>query len=283
MPHARLCLFLASHPTGTAWLSPAKALLLEKNGVRTDSRVYTAQHIAHSVAHVSAAGDLHVHRPAPSRPRSRTSTAATVEPPLVENDHVRCPVYYSATTQHHHPQFDDVLGFEEPDAAVTAAVRPWHTRCGLWKRAVPAAVTATLFLTSFVCLPQPGLRLLGFALWKWLLWLAWLTPLAWASAVGIHLLLLVVESTYLATRMVVYFLIGTKARRCSGCITASMCGAISWVVSHSCAVVRSCACIHSVRCVSLSCWCSMACAERGQLECVYPTETHYPRWRSLAS
>lgn len=109
-------------------------------------------------------------------------------------------------------QFDDVLGFEESNAAVAAAVRPWHARWGLWQRAVPATVTVVLFLASFVCLPQPGLRLLGFALWKWLLWLAWLTPLSWAAAMGIHLLLLVVESTYLATRMVVYFIMGTKVR-----------------------------------------------------------------------
>lgn len=46
----------------------------------------------HRVVHVSAAGDLHVHRPESVRPRSRTSTAATVEPPVVENDHVRITI-----------------------------------------------------------------------------------------------------------------------------------------------------------------------------------------------
>ena len=53
-------------------------------------------------------------------------------------------------------------------------------------------------------------EILSFELWRWFLFLAGITPICYVSSFAIHYLINMLEKYFLATRKVLYFVVGMK-------------------------------------------------------------------------
>lgn len=70
-----------------------------------------------------------------------------------------------------------------------------------------SAALSMPFIADIACIVQ---KILSFELWRWFLFLAGITPICYVSSWAIHWTINVLERYFLATRKVLYFVVGMK-------------------------------------------------------------------------
>ncbi|KAK9845183.1 hypothetical protein WJX84_001954 [Apatococcus fuscideae] len=80
-----------------------------------------------------------------------------------------------------------------------------------WKKALPILFSLLMFIAGMLLLVIGNhVKIISFELWRWFLFLAGITPICYVSSWFIHYTINMLERYFLATRKVLYFVVGMK-------------------------------------------------------------------------